>query len=143
MKKYVAIGGIILAVLMGLFIVVDVPTVGSQEENTASKGAAGKNLQILTFDNKIELNAFMQNLTKELGVDCKYCHDLVKGFDKDIPELHKDEARAMMKMTNEINEKYFKDSDHQITCFVCHRGRQEPVFSVAQWQEILEKEKTN
>ncbi|MFB3789081.1 MAG: c-type cytochrome [bacterium] len=138
MKRVRIVSGLVLLLALGFVVILDQQNLWSQE-NTASKGF-GKNLQVLKFNNMIELQTFMKGLTESLGVDCKYCHDLT-AFEKDIDELHKDEARAMMKMIQTINEQFFKDSDKKVNCFVCHRGRTEPVFSLKEWKQIQEGEK--
>ncbi len=138
MKRFNLISGMVLLVAAGLVGIGSQNTPWSQD-NTALKGF-GKNLQVLQFNNLIELQTYMKGLTEALGVDCKYCHDLT-AFEKDIEDLHKDEARAMMKMTQHINEQFFKESEKQVNCFVCHRGRTEPVFSLKEWKQIQESEK--
>jgi hypothetical protein len=32
----------------------------------------------------------------------------------------------MMKMTNEINQRWLKRSDDKVTCGTCHRGKEKP-----------------
>lgn len=129
-------------IVMALFATVAVLSFAlvTTDNKLWSQGSVGQNLQVLEFSSKIELQTYMKGLTDALGVQCKYCHDL-KDFSADIPELHKDEAREMMKMTAEINENWFKDKpDHQMNCFVCHRGREHPVYTPAEWSKILEEE---
>ncbi|HQH74664.1 MAG TPA: c-type cytochrome [bacterium] len=138
MKRARVVSGMVLALVLGSVVILGQQNLWSQD-NAAAKGF-GKNLQVLKFNNMIELQSYMKGLTESLGVDCKYCHDLT-AFEKDIDDLHKDEARAMMKMTQAINEQFFKDNDKQVNCFVCHRGRTEPVFSLKDWKQILENEK--
>jgi len=84
------------------------------------------------------LDKIMDGFTANLGVDCKYCHVRDKKadtlmFDKD-DKPEKEIARNMMRMTADINEKYFhfneevKASEVQaVTCFTCHRGQAMPV----------------
>ncbi len=113
---------------------------GADEKLETSKGKAGKNLQIMAIDSVVDLQNEMKTITKSLGVDCKFCHEL-KDFAQDVPKLHKDKARQMLTMVNEINDKYFKDSKIKITCFTCHWGHKEPVMTVEEWDKILQKEK--
>lgn len=98
-----------------------------------------KNLQVLpkniTGDS---LNKLMDGFTVKLGVDCRYCHTRDKKadtlmYDKD-DKAEKEIARNMIRMTMDINEKYFhfneavKSSEVQaVTCFTCHRGEPMPV----------------
>jgi len=93
-----------------------------------------KNLQVLPKDITADsLDKIMDGFTDMLGVDCKYCHVRDKAadslvFDKD-DKPEKEITRNMMRMTMDINEKYFhfneevKASEVQaVTCFTCHRG---------------------
>jgi len=72
-----------------------------------------------------------------LGVSCGFCHAEEKDSHKldyasdEKPE--KEIARLMMKMTLDVNEKYFQtthpmigDSTLSITCITCHRGQPRP-----------------
>ena len=96
-----------------------------------------KNLQVYPKDISEErLDADMHLFSRSLGVKCGYCH--LKTDDKwdfASDSLHKkEEARSMMRMTNELNEKYFgadlktaKPTDLAMNCFTCHRGEEHPV----------------
>jgi len=81
------------------------------------------NLQVLpkTTDKKA-VKKVMKEMAKSLGVQCDYCHD-IDDMAKDTP--HKEEARAMMRMVNETNKKYFK-AKPRISCMTCHNGAKEP-----------------
>jgi len=98
-----------------------------------------KNLQVLPKNiTEDSLNKIMDGFAGYLGVDCKYCHTRDKMadtliFDKD-DKAEKEIARNMIRMTMDINEKYFhfneevKISEVQaITCFTCHRGEPMPL----------------
>ena len=91
-----------------------------------------KNLQVLEFDSERDLKKYMKTVSKDLGVKCKYCHDL---NDKSIDTDHKKIAREMMRMQMDLNKSFFAllgDSLHmheemtQISCWTCHRGTKEP-----------------
>ena len=91
-----------------------------------------KNLQVLEFDSERDLKKYMKTVSKDLGVKCKYCHDL---NDKSIDTDHKIIAREMMRMQMDLNKSFFAllgDSLHvheemtQISCWTCHRGTKEP-----------------
>jgi hypothetical protein len=98
-----------------------------------------KNLQVLPKNiTEDSLNKVMDTFSASLNVDCKYCHVQDKKADTllldkdDKPE--KEITRKMMRMTMDINEKYFhfneevKVSEVQaVTCFTCHRGSPMPV----------------
>jgi hypothetical protein len=86
--------------------------------------AEWKNLQVLPKNiSKDELKAVMKAQSKALGVECDYCHEMPTA-EKDTD--HKKVAREMMKMTNEINDKFIKDANHKVVCATCHRGKEEP-----------------
>jgi hypothetical protein len=96
-----------------------------------------KNLQVLPKNITADsLDKIMDGFNAGLGVDCKFCHtwnqDIYKmEFDKDTkPE--KEIARKMMRMTMEVNKKYFQFNEEvtaaqvqAITCYTCHKG--EPI----------------
>jgi len=85
------------------------------------------------------LRATMSQFTRALGVRCSHCH--VGGEDgqphrrEDFPrddKPTKEKARAMMRMTRDLNEKYLAALDTrshppvQVQCFTCHRGVAQP-----------------
>lgn len=83
-----------------------------------------KNLQVLPkASTKEQVKAVMKAQAKALGVECDFCHD--------VPDMASDKldkkktARAMMKMTDELNAKWFKPKT-PVTCATCHRGKQKP-----------------
>jgi len=91
-----------------------------------------KNLQVLEFESERDLKKYMKTVSKDLGVKCKFCHDL---NDKSIDTDHKKIAREMMRMQMDLNKSFFAllgDSLHvheemtQISCWTCHRGTKEP-----------------
>ena len=92
-----------------------------------------KNLKVLPKDiTKDEMTLIMKGLKTALGVKCSYCHAEMKGnpgkldFASD-ENKHKNNARDMMRMTNRINKKFFKDdSAAKISCYTCHNGNDEP-----------------
>ena len=88
-----------------------------------------KNLQVLPKNiSKADLDKTMDSFKEALGVKCNYCH--VKNADDkfvfdsdDKPE--KEMTRKMMRMTHEINVKYFSFGDEAdviraVTCYTCH-----------------------
>lgn len=100
-----------------------------------------KNLKVLPKDiSPTALDKIMQEqFNKGLGVNCDYCHAKQKdGDDLDFPADTKPEkeiARNMMRMTMDINQKYFGaehsmigDSLLTVTCITCHRGEPYPVI---------------
>lgn len=98
-----------------------------------------KNLQVLPKNITADsLDKIMDGFTANLGVDCRYCHVRDKKadtlmFDKD-DKPEKEIARNMMRMTADINEKYFHFNEEvkagevqAVTCFTCHHGQPMPV----------------
>jgi photosynthetic reaction center cytochrome c subunit len=98
-----------------------------------------KNLKVLPKDiNTKDLSRIMiDDFEDGLGVSCGFCHAEEKGSHKldyasdEKPE--KEIARLMMKMTLDVNEKYFQvthpligDSTLSITCMTCHKGQPRP-----------------
>ena len=91
-----------------------------------------KNLQVLDFESDRKLKKYMKTIGKDLGVKCKFCHDI---NDKSIDTDHKLVAREMMKMQRDLNKGFFahigdsllkKENTLQISCWTCHRGSKEP-----------------
>ena len=95
-----------------------------------------KNLKVLPQDiSKDSLDHLMHRFTASLGVRCNFCHVFANG----APDFASDEkeekgiARYMIKMTGEINAKYFNmenstmpDTIAVVKCFTCHRGSPHP-----------------
>jgi ABC-type uncharacterized transport system substrate-binding protein len=92
-----------------------------------------KNLKVLSKNTTHdEMQLIMKGFKTALGQKCNFCHAESKtapgklDFASD-ENKHKDIARYMMRMTNKINRKYFKDEKESgITCFTCHHGEKEP-----------------
>ena len=91
-----------------------------------------KNLQVLEFESVRDLKKYMKKIQKDLGVKCKFCHDI---NDKSIDTPHKKIAREMMRMQMDLNKSFFTllgdsldvhDDIPQISCWTCHRGSKEP-----------------
>ncbi len=92
-----------------------------------------KNLKVLskktTHD---EMEKIMHDFNKDLGVKCNFCHargenGKLNFASDEKPE--KDIARDMMKMTIQLNRKYFHvkrpaigDTSSIATCYTCHHG---------------------
>lgn len=86
-------------------------------------GGFWKDLQILPKNiSKDELKKTMKAMSKDLGVDCSFCHE-EPNMEKDTNK--KKLAREMMQMTGDINKKY-PSTMKKVTCFTCHRGKEEP-----------------
>ncbi|MEO6252670.1 MAG: c-type cytochrome [Ferruginibacter sp.] len=97
-----------------------------------------KNLQVLPKNISTDsLDKLMDGYNAMLGVDCKFCHVRDKKadtlmFDKD-DRSEKEIARNMIRMTMDINKKYFQFNEtvtaqqvQAVTCYTCHQGKPMP-----------------
>lgn len=93
-----------------------------------------KNLQVLPKNISVDsLNGIMDSYKKSLGVNCGFCHVMrdkngLEDYASDDMR-HKSQARDMMRMTMDINKKYFPSGAKYIetvTCNTCHQGHSEP-----------------
>ncbi len=105
-----------------------------------------KNLKVLPQDiSERQLDSLMHVYNKALKVNCKFCHvkanDPFTGMPTSSDELDfsldngmKESAREMIRLTIDINKRYFPDNktirpDHLlnvVTCNTCHRGNAYP-----------------
>lgn len=109
-----------------------------------------ENLKVLPQDiSKDSLTFLMKNYAASLGVKCNYCHVPSKKDPSklDFPndeKIEKEIARGMIKMTNEINDTYFKpyfpdpkpEQVHVVNCVLCHRGAANPEKYLAQMGQM-------
>lgn len=88
--------------------------------------APGKNLKVYPAGtDTAEIKKGMKLISKALGVQCDFCHDL-DDFSKDGIDK-KETARRMMKMTTSINGKLKKDGfKGEVNCVTCHAGSEKP-----------------
>lgn len=123
-----------LCLVMGLAVMVSAFT------TTTPKARYGgfKNLQVLPKDiSEDSLDMIMDGFKAALNVRCNFCHKW--NNDEKKLEFASDEkpekliARHMMRMTIDINAKYFNfdssgrpDTIQVVTCNTCHRGIQHP-----------------
>ena len=97
------------------------------------------NLQVLPKDIEPEvLRAMMAGFTRALGVRCIHCHVGQEGRPFQPGEFAKDDkptklkAREMIRMTQDINDKYLATLAHRtdppirVQCFTCHHGVTQP-----------------
>jgi len=96
-----------------------------------------KNLQLLPKEiSKPELVEVMRGFAGGLGVRCNHCHvgqnaATLEGFDFSSDEKEqKKVARAMMRMTREINQTFLPATGRakltEVRCVTCHRGEVKP-----------------
>lgn len=99
-----------------------------------------KNLKVLPKDISDDvLDSLMMTYNKGLGVTCGFCHaqevkngDTTLNFASDDNPV-KEEARRMMRLTIDINQKYFNYDPKihpayltRISCNTCHKGNAYP-----------------
>lgn len=99
-----------------------------------------RNLKILPADITDEkLDSLMITYNKGLGVTCDFCHvqevkngDTTLNFASDDNPV-KEEARRMIRLTIDINQKYFNYDSKihpayltRISCNTCHKGNAYP-----------------
>jgi len=72
------------------------------------------------------LMPIMMSFTQALAVKCDHCH-VPNEFDKDDKSA-KATARNMIRMAMKINQENF-NSQHDVTCWTCHRGSVKPETS--------------
>jgi len=96
-----------------------------------------QNLKVLPQDiSQDSLKAIMHFYSDALGVKCLFCHAMGDNGHPNFPaddKPEKDIARYMMKMTTELNAKYFNfknvanpDTIRVVTCYTCHNGKPHP-----------------
>jgi Photosynthetic reaction centre cytochrome C subunit len=127
-KTMIVTGGLIAVVIISVAAINPTGETGEFKNLTVlPKDISSKDLQ------KIMVDEFQDGL----GVSCNFCHAKEKGSlhldyaSDEKPE--KEIARAMMRMTMDINNKYFGveqpligDSVLAITCNRCHQGTAHP-----------------
>jgi hypothetical protein len=95
-------------------------------------GEVRKNIQVLKEFPDSQLIPMMNLMSASLGVKCDFCHVVKDGHLEppldDKPE--KKQAREMITMTLSINKTSF-NGRNEVSCFTCHRGRNQPVAVVA------------
>ena len=92
-----------------------------------------KNIQVLKDLDADQLQSSMQFIAASLGVECSHCH-VQHANDKDDKPA-KVKARAMMRMTFELNKTSF-EGKRIVTCNTCHQGAVHPHGTPA----VLEKD---
>ena len=91
-----------------------------------------QNIKVLEhIDSKSQIKKYMKSISKDLGVECKFCHDM---DDKSLDTPHKEIAREMILLTRQINNYLhaFQSNDEEgkeealtVTCWTCHKGHAE------------------
>ncbi len=99
-----------------------VPKIQTQTQHETA-GQKFKNIKVLNEMPAEQMGKVMNQMSASLNVNCSFCHT-ENDFAKDGNE-HKDIAREMLKMTFELNQKYFEGKT-EITCNICHNGQPMP-----------------
>jgi tetratricopeptide (TPR) repeat protein len=117
------------------------------------QGPPPKNLQVLPKDmTRPEVVARMRLIATALGVRCEYCHVQTTGPDGREQTDHasddkdtKKTAREMMRMVNDINDKYLiagmgrtLTERQRVSCETCHHGLAKPRTIQAALLEAIE-----
>ena len=112
-----------------------VAALSSSRTNDRSKLAEElyKNIQVMKGQPASEVLPEMESITRQIGVDCKYCH-VDKQWASENNKM-KDSSRMMFRMTSFINHEIFADKE-RVSCWTCHRGQPKTEHS------IVPKEKT-
>ena len=97
------------------------------------------NVQVLPFDKKKDIMKYMKKtVSKSLGVNCKFCHNIKDYSDDSNP--HKLVAREMMRMVESMNTHLdsafatgmkagMKHSNPpKVECWVCHKSTTDVEF---------------
>jgi hypothetical protein len=86
----------------------------------------------------------MRGFEGDLGVECEFCHARNETTKRnDFPSdanPRKETARAMIRMTDDLNTKYLaqltkRETKDPITCGTCHRGMSHPEVFVPKTRE--------
>jgi hypothetical protein len=119
---------VIVFICMSVFMVIAVAAIKPGQDDF-------KNLQVLPKNISADsLNGIMESYEHALGVKCGFCHVMKdKNNLEDYPSdsmPNKNICRRMMRMTMDINKKYFPSGDvkyiETVTCNTCHKGHAEP-----------------
>lgn len=125
--------------LMGLLICLIALGVQSFKNQNRQQEPEFKNLKVLPADiSHKKLDEIMDNFKVALGVKCGYCHAPSKDNPRKLDMASdanpkKDIARDMMRMSMEINSKFFSDSAkagiYKVGCYTCHHGEAKPAIA--------------
>ncbi|MBK8149498.1 MAG: c-type cytochrome [Acidobacteria bacterium] len=97
----------------------------TQTKQVETAGQKFKSIKVLNEMPADQMGKVMNMISASLGVDCKFCHASNDAdYEKEGFE-HKDIARQMLKMTFELNKKYFEGRP-EINCNSCHQGKSHP-----------------
>ncbi len=144
---------VIIFFLFGMLLISNPSISGKTSKSGKSQNST---LQLLGHLSKKELKATMKFYSKSLGQKCSFCHVKDKSVDLNDsitnPKIrkrlkHKEIARQMIRMTQEINKKYLswnhsggRKAD-QVNCMLCHRGNKNNLLDAMKENMTLLKRK--
>jgi hypothetical protein len=112
--------GIIAFAVPALFILAPEASLQTKPP-VETAGQKFKSIKVLNDMPADQMGKVMNMMAASLGVQCKYCHaSNDSDFEKEGIE-HKDAARAMLKMTFDINKNFFEGRP-EVSCNTCHNG---------------------
>jgi hypothetical protein len=122
---------IVVAATLALFVIIGIAASRPPEEKFQNLKILPKNISDQT------LEKVMNEFSKSLGVECKFCHVQIDSTNWDMASDQKPEksvARKMIKMSNKINRDFFKaktkygeeEAVLEIRCVTCHHGEPHP-----------------
>lgn len=129
-RKYVTV-----PCIAALFVI-SISRVNAAQINTEQGPTTENTLKVLSNDlSEKELRAIMRTYVRETGFTCEGCHAKYPNSEKlnyaSDENPIKEEARLMIRMTNEIQKKYMQElgsgpNAPKVSCGTCHRGLPEP-----------------
>ena len=127
-NRKVRIGGLAAVIIVTAFVL-GIFSFAQGSRKVEPSGKKYKNIKVLKDLPSDQLIPVMHKINESLGVKCDFCHVVNAsrtGFDLDTNPM-KNKAREMIVMTGDImkNQKTLKGKG---SCFMCHRGSQEPVL---------------
>lgn len=127
-----------ISVVFSLIVLVTLLISATKPIEIPKKSGGFENLQVLPKNiSEDSLDMIMDHFKEALGVKCNYCHVHDEksdewNFASDDKE-EKEITRYMMRMTMEINAKYFNFDNSEkaevittIKCITCHQGNPRP-----------------
>jgi len=122
---------IVVVATLALFVIIGIAASRPPEEKFKNLKVLPKNISDPTLDK------VMEEFSKALGVECKFCHVQIDSTNWDMASDQKPEksvARKMIKMSNKINKEFFKaktkygeeEAVLEIHCVTCHHGEPHP-----------------
>ena len=112
------------------------PLCAQPPQGGAKKGPPEpKNLKVLKIPTA-ELIPTMRAYAGALGVECDYCH--IKGDFASDENPKKAIARGMIVLAQDVNAK-FHDGKVHVTCYTCHRGKEDPLMAPPPKEKEAEK----